>query len=263
MRVVRRSLPVLIEIEFEDTTNAPLWEEALACLQSVASADLGHEDEAKDLSADQDFDMEAFEALYALIMPALGREMVSDRLRRSFAASVFQNSLIHEPHPDDMPESGDDPLGNLHSTHIGRVRRLPPSPRSRMCYVLFDKLFDLVARHDGSEERVRLAQAAAPFLILRTSLVLKAYVFNQPLRGRMPVAASQRKELLYTLDRLVRLDCEPRAIPASHARPATSRTHLHWVYGLVVQALSVAQRDPGLHAALTRVLDAASAASVE
>ena len=247
--IMEDSLPHLAAMDI-DTHAGSIWEQCLACLRSIVHVDAEICKVAKDAVVDQDLDIEAFHKVHQLLVPALGRAKIPDRLRQSFAAMLFETSLIHEPHPDDLPRAGADILSNLASTHIGRVKRPCPARRSRVSYVLLGALFDLVACHDGSDERVRLAQAAAPFLILRVSLPLKSYVLDQPLRGRMPLAASQRNELFHILAKLVALDCEPRALP-----DGSPQRHLHWVYGLVREAIGVARRDQGLHSALARVLE--------
>ena len=257
VRLMGDSVPFLVEEDFRDTTAVPIWEENLACFKMVISVDSEACSKASDLLDDQESDIETFGSLYGLLVPALGCDIVPSRLRKLFAASVFESSIIHEPHPDDLPRAEGELLGNLGSVHVGRVRTIPPARRSKLCYILLDKLFDLVAHHDGSDERVRLAQSAAPYLILRVSLTLKAYIFDQPLRGCMPLPASQRKELLHMLPLLVDFDCEPRAFSGS-GRPPAQRGHLRLVYGLVMKAIGVARRDQVLHAALMKVLNAAS-----
>ena len=171
-----------------------------------------------------------------------------------YAESVFRHSLVHEPHPDDLARPGQELMEGLRSSHIGRVDDLPPSPRSKMSYLLLDELFGLVAVHDGSPERLRLAQAAAPYLILRAGVTLKAYAMDHPLRGLMPQPWSQKKEMLYILRKLIELDSEPKAIPAAPGVTSEHKKHLHRLYGLVVKALKAAWRDETMQEALREVL---------
>ena len=251
--VTRSSVPVLIDMRLEDAGEVQIWTELIACVQAIIGPGPEDASQPRDSADDQEFDIEAFENMYGLLVPALGHEMVRDSLRRRFVASVFEGSLIHEPHPDDLPSDSGDVLENIKSEHIGRVRRLLPSGRSRVSRALLNKLFDLVTRRDGSEPWIRLAQAAAPYLILRVSLILKAYVLDQPLRGRMPLPASQKKELLHVLTKLIELESEPKAIPQAPGIVSDQRRHLYWVYGLVVRAQVVARTDTVLHGALSKV----------
>jgi hypothetical protein len=112
-----------------------------------------------------------------------------------------------------------------------------------MSYVCFDELVSLVTLHDGSLSRIKLAQAAAPYLILRAGLTLRAYIADQPLRGRMPQSLSQRKELLYILRALVKLRCEPEAIPDTSGVESEGKKHLHRLYPLLAKAVRAAARD--------------------
>ena len=208
-----------------------------------------------DVKEDQEFDISAFSALRNLLTIALGTHLLPDAIRRNYTKSMFRGSIIHEPHPDDLPGPGQEPLEGLRNKHIGRVQDLPPSPRSKLAYLLLDELFNLVAVHDSSPERVRLAQAAAPYLILRVGITLKAYVLDQPLRGRMPQPLSQKKEMLYILRKFVELDPEPRAIPPVPGITAGNKNHLHRLYPLVLKAASAAWRDEETTKALLRVLE--------
>ncbi len=131
-----------------------------------------------------------------------------------------------------------------------------------MSYVLIDELFSLVAvyhhhpdRHDHAVERIKIAQAAAPFLILRAAVVLKAYIADQPLRGLMPQPMSQKRELIYMLRKLVELESEPRAIPDTEGVRSDYKKHLHRLFPLVTRAVGVAWRDESVLRELQRVLE--------
>ena len=204
---------------------------------------------------DQEFDIDTSSTVRYLLTAALGTHLLPDAVRRNYTKSIFKGSIIHEPHPDDLPSAGQEPLEGLRSKHIGRVQDLPPSPRTKLGYLLLDELFDIVAVHDSSPERIRLAQAAAPYLILRVGITLKAYVLDQPLRGRMPHPLSQKKEMLYILRKFVELDPEPKAIPPVPGIAARNKNHLHHLYPLVLKAMSAAWRDEEMTKALKRVLE--------
>jgi hypothetical protein len=89
---------------------------------------------------------------------------------------------------------------------------------------------------------VRLARTAALYLILRCALSLRAYVADQPLRGRMPQPLSQRRELARILSWLVALRSEPDAIPDTANVESEGRKHLLRLYPLLVDAARVAGR---------------------
>ena len=253
--ILSAAIPVIRQMHSNDI-NISFWEEILGSCDAIISADISSCDVPSRILQDEDFDIEAYTNIRYLLTLALGSTTVTDQLRRIYIDSIFKNSIIHEAHPDDLPRTSRDALAGLQSQHIGRVKDLPPNPRINMSYVLLDELFDLVAVHDGSPERIRLAQAAAPFLILRVGIVLKAYILDHPLRGRMPQPMSQKREMLYILRKLVELDSEPSAIPNSPGIVSEHKKHLHRVYGLITKALGVASRDMEMQKALRRVIEA-------
>jgi hypothetical protein len=253
--IIKACKPVLERLRIPDSDESPIWKDIVASCDAIASADVDSCPTPSRVLDDQDFDIAAITDIFDLVLPGLGSSIVTDRLRRAFASSLFKNSLIHEPHPDDLPQSGQDILESLETSHIGRTQDLPPTPRLKMSYVLLDRLFDIVAAREESPECVKLAQAAAPFLILRVGIVLKAYVLDQPLRGRMPQPYLQKTEMLYILRKLGELDSEPRAIPEGPGVVSKHKRHIYRIYGVVTKALAVARSDPETLQQLTKVLE--------
>ncbi|KAI4125187.1 MAG: hypothetical protein LQ338_004411 [Usnochroma carphineum] len=239
------------------TDQERIWAAIVEISDGIAAADTDACESKAQLPTDQAFDIESFSQLANIVIPVLGSPSVPDTIRRKYVESLFEHSLIHEPHPDDLARPDQDLLDGLRNRHIGRVQDLPPKLRSKMSYLLLDHIFDLVAVHDGSIERVKLAQAAAPYLILRAGLVLKAYVCDQPLRGRLPQPLSQKREMHYVLRKLIDLDSEPKAFPQTTMGGEGSgcRKHLFLLFGLVTRALKVAGRDEEMSGELQRVLE--------
>ncbi|KAL8936227.1 MAG: hypothetical protein Q9216_005042 [Gyalolechia sp. 2 TL-2023] len=250
---------LLDRCEDSDSSTQSMWAAIVGISDSIVAADTDECESMTVITDDQAFDIESFSQLATTIIPTLGSVSIPDTIRRKYAESMFQHSIIHEPHPDDLARPDQELLEGLRSQHVGRVQDLPPKLRSKMAYVLLDQLFDLVAVHDSSTERVKLAQAAAPYLILRAGLVLKAYVCDQPLRGRMPQPLSQKTEMHHVLKKLVDLDSEPKAFPETVGSQSESKKHLFLLFGLVTKALKAARRDEVMSAALRRVLDAVGA----
>ena len=249
-------MPIIQASQKAKSDCSNFWETIIKISDGVIAADCDACTRPAEIPKDEEFDIESYSRIRKLIIPALGSSLISDTVRRKYAESIFRSSIIHEPHPDDLARPGQELLEGLRSDHIGRVNDLPPSPRSKMSYLLLDDLFSLVATHDGSPEQIRLAQAVAPYLILRTGLTLKAYIMDHPLRGRMPQPWSQRKEMLYILRKLIELDSEPKAIPAAPGITSEHKKHLHRLYPLVMKALKAAWRDEKMGRALQEVLDA-------
>ena len=253
LAILETAVPIVQKYE-QDLTL--FWEVLVKTNDFIISADCAACTDSRAIPSDCDFDVEGFSRARKILVPGLGAASISDSIRGNFVESIFKNSLIHEPHIDDLARPGQGLLEGLRSIHIGRVQDLPPSPRSKMSYLLLDELFDLVAVHDGSLERVTLAQAAAPYLILRTGLTLKAYIMDHPLRGRMPQPRSQKQEMFYILRKLIELDSEPQAISAAPGITSEYKKHLHRIYQMLMRALKAAWRDEAMTKAIQAVLDA-------
>ena len=248
--------PSALRFQREQSLDPAFWPEVLSACRAVMFADVTICKESSRITLDQDFDIAALEKVKLPLHLALGFGLQPDDLRREYVDSIFQNSIIHEPHPQDLPKAGEPLLECLKSKHIGRVKLLPPTSRSKMSYFLLGWLFDLVSFKDSSPENIRLAQAAAPYLILRVGIVLKAYICDHPLRSLMPQPASQRQELTYLLKRMVELESEPAAFPDARGVKTQKKKHLHAIYSLVTKALKVAFRDQRIQEVLVGVIEA-------
>lgn len=250
LAILESCIPSLASLQ----DNTAFWGAVINIGDGIIAADWESCTDPSDIPQDQNFDIEAYSRLRQLIIPRIGSPEIADWIRLRFAKSLFTHSIIHVPHPDDLARPGQDLLQGLESIHIGRTQALPPHPRSDLCYLLLDELFDLVSSRDGSPDRLKLAQAATPFLILRAGITLKAYVYDQPLRGRMPQPRSQKQELLHILQKLQKLNSQPRAISDTSGVITEHQKHLHRLYPLIVRATKAAWRDEDITMALIRIL---------
>jgi hypothetical protein len=248
-------LPVLTRTGFKDEAIRSLWTSIVTIGNGITNADCKNVPETVNIKDDEAFDITAFLKLRELITPALGFLTIPDKTRRMYTESLFHMSLIHTPQPQELPQPNQELLTTLYQPRKGRTVDPAPSPRSKMSYVCFDELISLVTVRDSSEARIKLAQAAAPYLILRAGLTIRAYIADQPLRGRMPQPLSQRRELLYILKALVKLRCEPEAIPAALGVESEEKKHLHRLYPLLVKAVRAASRDQEVLEWLGKALD--------
>jgi len=259
LTVLEATLPRLDELDDgasqQQTTTQDAWSAIAAIADGILRADCDGVPAAQVLE-DEAFDMASFQKLRSLIIPSLGSAAVHDETRRAYAESVFRASIVHAPSPADeaLLSATVGLQGRLHAPRSGRTVSVPPSPRARMAYAALDELFSLLpVAEEGSspEAHVRIACSAAPFLLLRCALTLRAYVADQPLRGRMPQPLSQRRELEWLLRRLVTLRSEARAIPHLPGVASENRKHLLQLYPLVVKAAGVsAVADTGAVSAL-------------
>lgn len=207
------------------------------------------------LRADELFDMGSFKKLRDLITIPLGSPSLPDALRRTYTRNLFTTSLGHTPLPGELPDLTSAPLEDLYKIRLGQTAELELSLRTKSNQTCLSELFDLVAVHDSTAERIKLAQAAAPYVILRSALSLKTYIADQPLRGRMPMPGSQRRELLLVLHKLAELQTEPQAIPDAPGIRSKHRKHLHRLYPLLLKALRVARQDVEVFEHLSKLTD--------
>lgn len=255
LTIVKAVLPVITKAGLKDDVVRSIWSSIVIIANAITTANCKDAPETGNIRDDQEFDIASFLTLRTLITPALGSPTIPDKTRRTYTKSLFHTSLIHAPLPNELPSANQELLATLYQYRKGRTIDPPPSPRSKMSYICFDELVSLVALHDSSPPRVKLAQAAAPYLILRSGLILRAYIADQPLRGRMPQPLSQRKELLYILKALAELRCEPDAIPDAPGVESEGKKHLHRLYPLFAKAVRAAAMDQEVLELLGRALD--------
>ena len=255
LAILKSILPILTKAPVKEDVSRSLWSSIVTIGNGITAADCSSLPSTIDISADQDSDIASFLTLRDLITPALGSSSIHDKTRKTYTKSLFHKSLIHAPLPSELPQPNQELLSTLYQTRKGRTIDLSPSPRAKMSYVCMDTLFSLVALRDSSAPRIKLAQAAAPYLILRAGITLRAYIADQPLRGRMPQPLSQRRELLYILQALVKLSCEPEAIPDSPGVESEGKKHLFWLYPLLAKAVRAAARDMEVLEWVGRALD--------
>jgi hypothetical protein len=255
LTILKATLPVITGPNIPEDDVRSIWTSIVKIANGITSADCIPASAAISVKEDQEFDITSFLTLRDLIIPALGSHVIPDKIRRGYTESLFYASLIHKPEPRELPQPNKEPLSSLYQPRKGRTVDCPPSPRAKMSYISFDELVSLVSAHDSSPQRVKLAQAAAPYLILRVGITLRAYTADQPLRGHMPQPLSQRKELLYVLKALVGLRCEPDSIPDTPGVDSESKKHLHRLYPLIAKAVRAAARDQEVLEWLGKALD--------
>lgn len=119
---------------------------------------------------------------------------------------------------------------------------MPYSQREQMSYVCFKELIALSsARDDSTPEYKRLAQAAAPLLILRLAIPIRAYIADQPLRGRAPQPLSELEELLFCFEQIEVLRLHPGALRDTRNEVTSGeKAHLSYLYPLLAKAVKTA-----------------------
>ncbi|KIE03756.1 endosomal peripheral membrane protein, partial [Metarhizium majus ARSEF 297] len=271
LSILEATLPKISALGIPSNTVQEIWVAVVGVADGILSAECDETADGASFDEDETFDISSFRSLRALIIPSLGADAIPDKTRKSYAESLFKNSIIHNfTHTEQESPDKEDKYGlrSLYAPRPGRTVAIPPTQRRRMAYVAFDELFSLVSAQDPVEStasepmkqkskknkqveqeemvstlRNRIASIAAPFLILRCALTIRAYVADQPLRGQMPQPLSQRKELVWTLTKLVELESRGEAIPSLEKARGERRKHLLRLYPLLVRALGVGGDD--------------------
>lgn len=186
------------------------------------------------------------QALAALTQPRSGRTIDPKPTKRKDISYVCLDELF------DIVSAHDEKAAGPDIVLQPPTPRFPPSGKSAADTPL-DPLKSPVPDTTGGSPRdtgetnganepthalhVRLARTAAPYLILRCALTLRAFVADQPLRGRMPQPLSQRRELERILKSLISLHSEPEAL-GEDGRNGIAK-HLYGLYPLLVRAALV------------------------
>jgi hypothetical protein len=257
--ILKPALPALDAHHEAIASFEDIWTAIVDLLHDVTRAQITPtEDVPLSIGKDEAFDIDSFTQLRELITVSLGSPTIPDALRRTYTRNLFSISLVHTPLPGELPDLARAPLEGLYKIRYGQTADLEMTWRIDMSYACLTEMFRLVAVHDGSPARVKLAQAASPYLILRTALALKTYIADRPLRGRMPVPETQRCELLFVLKHLIELRSEPQAIPDTPGMRSKHKKHLHRLYPLLNKASRVARHDAEIFELIVRLLEMVS-----
>lgn len=236
-------LALSMQPAIDSASRTAVWTEYVHIASGIVKArGLEHVMDKHKIYYDQLGDIESFKSLQFALVPRLGDYNLSNELRSLYARSIFEASIIHQTELGEIPDASQSPLQNLGTIRRGRVKKIPFSQRERMCYECFRHLIALSSKGDGSAESKSLAQAAAPFLILRLAIPIRAYIADQYLRGKKPQPLSELEELLFCFEAIKQLVFEPDALakdPVVAGRTGEN-AHLHFLYPLLVEAVSVA-----------------------
>jgi hypothetical protein len=247
--------PPALDAHESDSSYMETWETIIGLSNDITRAQLPTSDIIPtSMDKDEAFDIDSFGQLRDLITTSLGSAAIPDALRRTYTRNLFSLSLISTPLPGELPDLTSAPLEDLYKTRYGQTAELESTLRMNMSYTCLSELFNLVRAQDRTP-RIKLAQAASPYLILRAALPLKTYIADQPIRGHMPMPEAQRRELLFVLKELARLDSEPQAIPDAPGVKSKHKKHLHRLYPLLNKASRAAKKDSEVFEHLARLMD--------
>ncbi|KAG5971588.1 hypothetical protein E4U55_001159 [Claviceps digitariae] len=308
LSVLDGTLPRMNALNIPSQIVQDIWTTVVAVADGIISAQFRDApSESASFEEDESFDILSFHKLRGLIIPALGAESIPNTARKAYAESLLRNSVIHNSMSAEPEwfehEDGFDPSSLLYTPRAGRTASVLPTRRRNMAYVAFDELFALVSAQADNDEykslsggsksmakssvkkqtfvgdnegndkdadalRRRIASTTAPFFVLRCASTLSAYIADQPLRGHMPQPLSQRKELIWTLKKLIELESRGEAIASlplplplprgQQQAEGETKKHLLRLYPLLVKALGVG-RDEVVLKLLGEALEAVGA----
>lgn len=186
------------------------WKAYMGIAAGIVKAnDLHLVQEPIKIHEDQKFDIESFRTLKQILNPRLSE--LPERMRRAYVRALFDASIIHQPERGEVPPLEDIPSPqDLLHIRRGRVKPVPYSKREDMAYVCW-------------EELISLGPLATDYLLLRLAIPIRAYIADQPLRGKKPIPLSEVEELEFAFETLQRLDWED----------------VQALYPLLIQALGV------------------------
>jgi hypothetical protein len=223
-------------------TSISLWTQFVQISGAIVNANsLNTFTDVQRIYEDQLSDIAAYETLRQIMIPRLGSDDLPESVRQTFAQSLFEASIVHQIENSELPTPGKPVLNDVGTTRRGRMN-VPFSQREQMSYVCFKELISLSsAQPNPTPEHERIAQAVAPLLVLRLAIPIRAYIADQPLRGRAPQPLSELEELLFCFDQIVKLRLTPHALSDDKTIGSGSgRAHLPYLYPLLAKAIKTA-----------------------
>ena len=230
-------------LNISNEQNTLMWERMVNIYISVSKADLESSSPETKVEEDENFDLDALIKLQRYIIPLLGSQRIPERIRQDYSFGLYSASIIHASRTHEHRKLDNGLLSELYTTRHGRTIDPLPSPRLRVAYYCSSQLFQLVLAANESKERLNLARAAVPSLLLRICLPLKDFNSDQPLRGRMPLPWAQKEELIYLLQQVRCLGYGNHTIAEVKQESFDTYGRLRQMFPLLIKALGFAEKD--------------------
>ncbi|CAK4033989.1 related to MON2 Peripheral membrane with a role in endocytosis and vacuole integrity [Lecanosticta acicola] len=187
-----------------------LWSAYIGIAAGIVKAnDLQAVEDPVKIHNDQLFDVESFQTLKQILNPKLPQ--LSDATRQEYIRALYDASIIHQHETGEICSPEEPPLKSILRIRRGRVKPVPYSRREDMAYVCWKEL-------------VALGPLAEEDLLLRCAIPIRAYIADQPLRGRKPIPLSELEELLFCFETVKKFGEEELSV----------------VYPLLIQAVGTA-----------------------
>ncbi|KAF2862724.1 hypothetical protein K470DRAFT_242662 [Piedraia hortae CBS 480.64] len=210
----------LAQIIFPTVSDtAPLSAEYVGIISGILNVNL-----TQTTHTDQLKDIESFTKLRDILIPHLSTS------QEAYSRAIYLASLIHLKEPTLLSS----PLSEILTPRCGRISPPNVTHREKLAYVCFHELIRLSSADSA------LSESTAPYLTLRLAIPLKAYIADQPLRGKKPIPLSELEELRFGLGVVGRLvgDTHTSAdLPADSPAGALVRKY---IFPLLADAVAVA-----------------------
>ncbi|BGP35773.1 Endocytosis and vacuole integrity protein [Rhodotorula toruloides] len=281
LKAVRDVVTALGTLDLPSQTEEAIWTQLVEGFAEalLASSRDSATQRGADLHREEEFDLALLASLEHDVLPHLGSPRVPDDLVRRLAKALQLASRLYRLDlPDPSADAHIEPRfildfdEQVEGEMFGTTVEIVDNRKERFAYWCLDMLFLICGGDKASgPARQRLAALSVPSLLNRCAAIIKTYVIDAPLRGKMPFPRIRQEELIYVLQRLSALRLVPNTLWAS-AQPSPSSAiasptplsstsprelvrdamlrsplaHLYELHGLLTDLLEVARNEPSI-----------------
>ncbi|BGP27996.1 Endocytosis and vacuole integrity protein [Rhodotorula toruloides] len=281
LKAVRDVVSGLETLDLPSQTEEAVWKQLVAGIAEalLASSRVSATQRTVDLHREEEFDLALLASLEHDVLPHLGSPRVPDDLVCQLAKALQLASRLYRldlPNPSAgstvEPRFSLDFDEQVKGEMFGTTVEIVENRKERFAYWCLDMLFLICDGDKASDpERRRLAALSVPSLVNRCAAIIKIYIADAPLRGKMPFPRIRQEELIYVLQRLSTLRLAPNTLwaatqpsPSSAMASSTSLSstsprelvraamlrsplaHLYELHGFLTELLGVARNEPSI-----------------
>ncbi|KAM0789810.1 hypothetical protein ACM66B_006661 [Microbotryomycetes sp. NB124-2] len=206
----------------------------------LADVNLAIDQSYEDSRLEENFDLSLLVSLEQDVLPSAGREGVPDELLRRLAKCLQVASRLYslnlpgidgptlpdglDAEPEETRFSTDFDVLATGRDLFGTTAEIIEVRRERFSYWCLELLFLMCSDEleDVDGQRSRVAALCLPMLLNRCAAVLRTYIADAPLRGKMPFPRLRQEELVFVLRKLVTCRLRPRTLWASYESDPTT-----------------------------------------
>ncbi|KAM0751477.1 hypothetical protein T439DRAFT_287566 [Meredithblackwellia eburnea MCA 4105] len=214
LKAVKAAVSSLKQLELPAATLEGIWRQIVDGYRGALTADSSHHGESfstEELHEEENFDLALLISLERDVLPHIGSASVPDDLIRRLSKCLQTASRLYELDLPNLTSNGADALFDsdfdrqARGQMFGTTAEVIEVGRERFGYWCFDLLFLLCSDVEKDEElaRRRIAALCLPSLLNRCTAIIRTYVADAPLRGKMPFPRVRQEELIYVLQKLL------------------------------------------------------------